>query len=98
MPSDMGYVIAAVIVVGLVAVFVTFLVINSTRKSDVSDAGDTGADQNSLGIIGSDRQTPVGDTTEHADPDGLNEGPSRDDRPDVARPVSGGEAEGRRSI
>jgi hypothetical protein len=40
----------------------------------------------------------VGDTSEHADPDGLNEGSSQDDRPDVARPVSGGEAEGRRSI
>jgi hypothetical protein len=94
----MGYVIAAVIVVLLVAGFVTFLVTNSTRKSNVSDAGDPGADQNSLSIIGSDRETAVGDTSEHADPDGLNEGPSQDDRPDVARPVSGGEAEGRRSI
>jgi hypothetical protein len=94
----MGYVIAAVIVVLLVAGFVTFLVTNSARKSNVSDAGDPGADQNSLGIVGSDRETPVGDTAEHADPDGLNECPPRDDRPDVARPVSGGEAEGRRSI
>jgi hypothetical protein len=94
----MGYVIAAVIVVLIVAGFVTFLVTNSTRKGNVSDASDPGADQNSLGIIGSDSETPVGDTPQHADPDGLNAGPSHDDRPDVARPVSGGEAEGRRSI
>jgi hypothetical protein len=90
----MGYVIAAIIVVLIVVGLVTFLVTNSTRKANVSDADD----QNSLGIIGSDSETPVGDTSEHAEPDGVNAGPSHDDRPDVARPVSGGEAEGRRSI
>jgi hypothetical protein len=94
----MGYVIAAVIVLLIVAGFVTFLVTNSARKSNVSDARDPGGDQNSLGIIGSDDETPMGDTPQHAEPDGVNPGPSHDDRPDVARPVSGGEAEGRRSI
>jgi hypothetical protein len=94
----MGYVIAAIIVVLIVAGLVIFLVTNSTRKTNVSDADEPGSDQNSLGIIGSDSETPVGDTSQHADPDGLNPGPSHDDRPDVARPVSGGEAEGRRSI
>jgi hypothetical protein len=94
----MGYVIAAIIVILVVAGLVTLLVTNSTRKSNVSDAGDPGADQNSLGIIGSDSETPVGDTREHAEPDGINEGPAQDDRPDVARPVVGGEGEARRSI
>jgi hypothetical protein len=94
----MGYVIAAIIVILLVAGFVTLLVTSSTRKANLSDADDPGADQNPLGIVGSDRETPVGDTREHADPDGVNAGPGQDDRPDVARPVVGGEAESRRSI
>ncbi len=62
----MGYVIAAVLVLLIVAGFVLFLVTNATRKSNVSDAGDPGADQNSLGIIGGDDETPAGDTSEHA--------------------------------
>ena len=62
----MGYVIAAVIVLLIVGGFVLFLVTNATRKSNVSDAGDPGADQNSLSIIGSDDSTPVGDTSQHA--------------------------------
>jgi hypothetical protein len=96
----MGYVIAAILVLLIVGGFVLFLVTNATRKSNVSDAGDPGADQNSLGIVGSDDETPAGDTPEHAD---ANEGASapaggaHDDRPDVARPVVGGEAEGERS-
>jgi hypothetical protein len=61
----MGYVIAVILVVLIVAGFVTFLVMNSAKKSDVSDAQDPGADSNPLGIIGSD-DTPVGDTDEHA--------------------------------
>jgi hypothetical protein len=93
----MGYVIAAILVVLIVGGFVLFLVTNATRKSNVSDAGDPGADQNSLNIVGSDDETPAGDTPEHAD---VNEGasaPDGGDRPDVARPVVGGEAEGKRS-
>jgi hypothetical protein len=62
----MGYVIAAVLVVLIVAGFVFFLVSNATKKSNVSDAGDPGADQNPLGIVGSDDQTPAGDTSQHA--------------------------------
>jgi hypothetical protein len=97
----MGYVIAAILVVLVVAGLVTFLVTSSTRKSNVSDARDPGADQNSLGIIGSDGETPVGDTPEHAEPDGRTPYPAtppHGDRADVARPLSGGEGEGRRSI
>jgi hypothetical protein len=115
----MGYVIAAILVVLLVSALVFFLVTNATKKSNVSDAGDPGADQNPLGIIGSDDDTPMGDTTEHAgeqnesgetvggqdaeEHGGTGEPPERSgtsprsDRPDVARPVVGGEAEGERS-
>jgi hypothetical protein len=95
----MGYVIAAILVLLIVGGFVLFLVTNATKKSNVSDAGDPGADQNSLGTIGTDDETPAGDTNELSD---ANEGTPVDDagsrdRPDVARPVVGGEAEGGRS-
>jgi len=114
----MGYVIAALIVVLLIGGFVFFLVTNATRKSNVADAGDPGADQNPLGIVGSDDDTPAGDTNEHAGeqtrsgetvadqdadvhggtgapPGGGVGGDSN--RPDVARPLIGGEGEGHRS-
>ena len=65
----MGYVIAAVLVLLIVGGFVLFLVTNATRKSNVSDAGDPGADQNSAGIIGSDDESPAGATSEHAPSD-----------------------------
>ena len=58
----MGYVIAAILVVLIVGGFVLFLVTNATKKSNVSDAGDPGADQNPMGIVGSDDETPAGDT------------------------------------
>ena len=96
----MGYVIAAIVVLLIVGGFVLFLVTNATRKSNVSDAGDPGADQNSLGIIGSDDETPAGSTSQHAEA-AEGETPERfgreADRPDVAPPVVGGEAEGERS-
>ena len=92
----MGYVIAAVLVLLIVGGFVGFLVTNATRKSNVSDAGDPGADQNSMSIVGSDDESPAGSTSEHAPAD---EGRSdrTADAPDAARPVVGGEAEGERS-
>ena len=62
----MGYVIAGVLVLLIITGFITFLVMNSMKKNDLSDAGDPGADQNPLGIIGSDENSPLGDTTEHA--------------------------------
>ncbi|MBE2320044.1 hypothetical protein DVA67_029030 [Solirubrobacter sp. CPCC 204708] len=62
----MGYVIAGVLVILIIAGFITFLVMNSMKKNDLSDAGDPGADQNPLSIIGSDDSTPLGDTSEHA--------------------------------
>jgi hypothetical protein len=62
----MGYVIAGVLVILIIAGFITFLVMNSMSKNDLSDAGDPGADQNPLSILGSDDSTPLGDTSEHA--------------------------------
>jgi hypothetical protein len=88
----MGYVIAAIILVLIVGAFVFFMVNSATRKSNVSDATDPGADQNPLGIVGSDRETPAGDTGQHADEDAGGA-----DDPHIARPVVGGEGEGERS-
>jgi hypothetical protein len=93
----MGYVIAAILVVLIVAGFILMLVRNSTAKSNVSDAQDPGADQNPMAIVGSDRETPVGDTPEHADADSGEAVERPFDNAGVARPVDGGEAEGRRS-
>lgn len=94
----MGYVIAAILVVLIVGGFVLFLVTSAAKKSNVSDAGDPGAEQNSLSILGSDRESPAGSTSQHSD------APADDARfrrehssPDVAPAVDGGEAEGRRS-
>ena len=54
----MGYVIAAIVVLLLVAGFITHLVLNSTRK------GDPVADDGGAPGMGSDA-SPLGDTTEH---------------------------------
>jgi hypothetical protein len=93
----MGYVIAALVVVLIVGGFVVFLATSAARKSNVSDAGDPGAESNSLSILGSDDESPAGSTSQHT-----REQPSRrfappEADPDVARPVVGGEAEGERS-
>jgi hypothetical protein len=95
----MGYVIAAIIVLLGVGGFVLFLVRNATAKSNVSDAEDPGADQNALGIVGSDDASPAGSTSQHAPSDegGRFERVRDEDRPDVAPPVVGGEGEGERS-
>jgi hypothetical protein len=96
----MGYVIVAIILILIVGAFVFFLVNNAARKSNVSDAGDPGADQNPMGIIGSDRDTPAGDTSQHTEElsgGGGRRGGGSDD-PHVARPVVGGEAEGERGV
>jgi hypothetical protein len=94
----MGYVIAAILVILIVGGFVLFLVTNAAKKSNVSDAGDPGADQNSLSIIGSDDDTPAGDTSEHSDTISDDTRFRREEsRPDAAPAVDGGEGEGRRS-
>jgi hypothetical protein len=93
----MGYVIAAILVVLIVGGFVLFLVTNAAKKSNVSDAGDPGADQNSLSIIGSDDETPAGDTSQHSETVENARSRREESRPDAAPAVDGGEAEGRRS-
>ena len=54
------------LVVLIIGGFILFLVTNATKKSNVSDAGDPGADQNPMGIVGSDDETPAGDTDQHS--------------------------------
>ena len=97
----MGYVIAALLAVLLIGGLILFLVTHATRKSNVSDAGDPGADQNPMSIVGSDDATPAGSTDQLSDASGeegsARFGRERTDDPAVARPVVGGEAEGERS-
>ena len=97
----MEYVIPAVIVVLLIAGFVTFMVLNATRKSGaVADRGDEGPG------IGQD-ETPLGDTEEHAgeqtehgttaqDPEGTRF--DRDDPDAAAHRARPGEGEGREQL
>lgn len=64
----MGYVIAAIVVLLIVAGFVTFVVLNSMRKGAGQSGADASAGQSGQGGppgIGQDA-TPLGDTTEHA--------------------------------
>jgi hypothetical protein len=93
----MGYVIAAIIVVLIVAGFVLFLVSTAARKSNVSDAGDPGAEQNALSILGSDDESPAGSTSQHARPEHGANFRRETSSPDAAPAVDSGEAEGRRS-
>jgi hypothetical protein len=75
----MGYVIAAIIVIALVGGFVTFLVLNATKKSGpVADRDDEGAPG-----MGED-PTPLGDTTEHAGEQSAH-GTTREDPEEGAR-------------
>jgi len=92
----MGYVIVAILVILIVAAAVIFFVRGATRRSNVSEAGDPRA------IASPDSESPVGSTSEHAEPEHAGTETetetAHDERPDVARPVDGGEAEARRSI
>jgi hypothetical protein len=91
----MGYVIAAIIVLLLVAGFVTFLVMNSMRKGSGTRSPDPSADESQRGGppgMGED-ETPLGDTTEHAGSQSES-GRTADDPEGAARGVdpSAGEA------
>jgi hypothetical protein len=88
----MGYVIVAILVVLIVAAAIVFFVRGAARRSNVSEAGDPRA------IASPDRESPVGSTSQHAEPEHTDTERVHDDRPDVARPVDGGEAEAGRSI
>ena len=93
----MEYVIPAVLVLLLVGGFVTFLVLNATRKSGPAARGDDAPG------IGQD-ETPLGDTTEHAG-EQTEHGTTRDD-PEAGAPgerddadvIRPGEGEGRRRL
>jgi hypothetical protein len=61
----MEYLIPIVLVLLLVTGFVTFLVLNATKKSKPSEAeGDT--DTAPTNMAATDEGTPLGDTSEHA--------------------------------
>jgi hypothetical protein len=61
----MGYVIAGIVVLLLVAGFVTFFVINATKKGGRAGPSDPGAEGNPAGIASPD-PSPLGDTAEHS--------------------------------
>jgi hypothetical protein len=100
----MGYVIAVIVVLLLIAAFVTFMVLNATKKSGPAGPDDPGGEGSPAGIVAPD-ESPLGDTSEHAgDQQGgathVSEGEAVDgppgDRPQGGSggvPV-GGEAEG----
>jgi|ERR671917_1324351 hypothetical protein len=61
----MGYVIAIIVVLLLVAAGVTFFVLNATKKSGRAEPEDPSAEGSPAGIAAPD-DSPLGDTTEHA--------------------------------
>jgi hypothetical protein len=88
----MAYVIAAVLVVLVIAGFLTFMVLNATSKRGPA------AKESAPPGIGPDEETPLGDTPEHADERtgratvvGRHETDDPDDAAHRARP---GEGEG----
>jgi hypothetical protein len=66
----MGYVIAAVILLLIVAAGVTFLVLNATRRQRQASAADPeygkGTPGSDMAIVAADDKTPLGDTDQHA--------------------------------
>ena len=71
----MGYVIAAIVVLLLVAGFVTFFVLNATKRSGKAGPGDPGQEGTPAGIASPD-ESPLGDTTEHSGGHRASEGRS----------------------
>jgi hypothetical protein len=67
----MGYVIAAILVLLIVAAGVTFFVLNASRREGGSAAADRSHGEGSPGseaaIVAPDDQTPLGDTDQHSD-------------------------------
>jgi hypothetical protein len=61
----MGYAIALIVVLLLVAGAVTFFVLNATKGSGGAEPEDPGAEGTPAGIASPD-ESPLGDTTEHA--------------------------------
>jgi hypothetical protein len=69
----MGYVLAAIIVLALVAGFITFFVINATKRKSENPAD-----------IAAPDETPLGDTSQHSGVD-PQEGSDPDPGPDRER-------------
>jgi len=75
----MEYVIPILVVVLVVAGFVTFLALNAAKKGGAVAEGEPGPPG-----IGADEQTPLGDTTEHSDTEPTADGERRFARPHEA--------------
>ena len=84
----MGYVIAVILVLVLVAAFVTFLVLNATRKGGSAGPRDPGGEGHPAGIMAPD-ESPLGDTAEHS-------GEQRDGRTLAESGTGEGESDGGR--
>jgi hypothetical protein len=95
----MAYLIPIVLVLLLVTGFVTYLVLNATRKSKPSEAENSEAGD--PGTMAASDPSPLGDTTEHAgdqsaegatagDPEGAGGGrQGREEHPDPTRKPGG---------
>ena len=84
----MGYVIAAILVLLLVAGFVTFFVLNATRRSGGAGPGEPSDEGTPAGIASPD-ESPLGDTTQHSGAtheEGRAEGAEGDQQPRVGDP------------
>ena len=84
----MGYVIAAIVVLLLVAGFIAFLVLNATRRAGRAEPRDPGAEGTPAGIVAPD-ESPLGDTTQHSgetEREGRAEGTEGDRGPRVGDP------------
>ncbi|HET8949361.1 MAG TPA: hypothetical protein VFN44_02590 [Solirubrobacteraceae bacterium] len=84
----MGYVIAAIVLLLLVAAFVTFLVLNATRRAGGAGPRRPHEEGRPAGIAAPD-ESPLGDTAEHSgatEHEGRAEGAEGEQRPRVGDP------------
>jgi hypothetical protein len=84
----MGYVIAAIVVLLLLAGFVTFFVLNATRRGGGAGPSEPAEEGRPAGIAAPD-ESPLGDTTEHSEAtghEGRSEGAEGEQRPRVGDP------------
>jgi hypothetical protein len=105
----MGYVIAAIVLLLIVAAGVTFLMLNATRRQGRAAAADSehgrGTPGSDAAIMAPDDNTPLGDTDQHAGEqttegrtvagqDGEGGEPARGSVPPAGGGGVGGESEG----
>ena len=97
----MGYVIAAILVLLIVAAGVTFFVLNASGRKGGSAAADSdhgeGQPGSEAAIVAPDDQTPLGDTDQHSDEPaegrGGSTGTTRGSVPPAGEGGVGGEGE-----